>query len=128
MPNVRPTFLVAEPEPLQSLSVRKLVLETSKFNVITAHSTEEALELFRLFPNVSAVVIVSGEKTIRCEEIAATVKRRAPNMMIIALATGSETCTGADQTLSRLGPDELVACLRNTFGDPRKLEPESKGD
>jgi hypothetical protein len=30
----RPTFLMAEPE--QALSTRKLVLETAKFNVITA--------------------------------------------------------------------------------------------
>jgi len=32
----RPTFLMAEPEPEQALSTRKLVLETAKFNVITA--------------------------------------------------------------------------------------------
>jgi hypothetical protein len=34
----RPTLLVAESEPVEALSVRKLVLETDKFNVLTAHS------------------------------------------------------------------------------------------
>ena len=37
----RPTFIVAEPEPDQALSSRKILLETFKFNVITAHSEPE---------------------------------------------------------------------------------------
>jgi hypothetical protein len=36
-----PTLLVAEPEPLEALSVRKLVLENAEFNVLTAHSRRE---------------------------------------------------------------------------------------
>src|SRR4051812_48605380 len=44
----RPTLLVAEPEPEAALSVRKLVLETAKFNVLTAHSDEETVELFHV--------------------------------------------------------------------------------
>src|SRR5690349_2301472 len=47
----RPTLIVAEPEPGQALSTRKLVLETAKFNVLTAHSTDEALDVFQSFPN-----------------------------------------------------------------------------
>ena len=49
--------MVAEPEPLQALSTRKLVLETGKFNVLTAHSTEEGIDLLRLFPNVDAIIL-----------------------------------------------------------------------
>jgi hypothetical protein len=56
----RPTLLVAEPERLEALSTRKLVLETGKFNVLTAHSTEEANALFSLLPNLTAAVLVSG--------------------------------------------------------------------
>ena len=40
--------------------MRKLVLETAKFNVLTAHSSREALDLFHLFPNVSLVILVAG--------------------------------------------------------------------
>ena len=61
----RPTLLVAEPEPSQALSVRKLVLETAKYNVLTAHSSREALDLFHLFPNVSMAVLV-GDDGIDC--------------------------------------------------------------
>jgi|SRR5579872_950086 len=53
----RPTLLVAEPEPLQALSVRKLVLETGKFNVLTAHSTRESIDIFHMFPNISGAVL-----------------------------------------------------------------------
>ncbi len=57
----RPTLLVAETELDQALSVRKLVLETGKFNVLTAHSTREAIDIFHLFPNISAAVLADGE-------------------------------------------------------------------
>ena len=41
----RATFIMAEPEPEQALSARKLVLETAKFNVITSHSVGETRKL-----------------------------------------------------------------------------------
>lgn len=46
---VRPIVLMAEVEPPEGLSARKLVLETGKFNVITAYSVEEALETLVAF-------------------------------------------------------------------------------
>ena len=59
----RPTLVVAETEPVAALSVRKLVLETAKFNVLTAHSAAEAAEIFDKAPQiVSALVIVSDLK------------------------------------------------------------------
>ena len=58
----RPTFIMAEPEPEQALSARKLVLETAKFNVITAHSVSETRELLQQFPNASALIIHSQLK------------------------------------------------------------------
>ena len=39
----RLAFLVIEPEPHEALSTRKLVLETAKHNVITAHSACERM-------------------------------------------------------------------------------------
>jgi CheY-like chemotaxis protein len=69
----RPTILVAESEPLQALSVRKLVLESAKFNVLTAHSTEEALDILHMFPNVNAAVLVM-DGCIDCELVAQSVK------------------------------------------------------
>ncbi|HEX6906594.1 MAG TPA: response regulator, partial [Terriglobales bacterium] len=51
---------MAEPEPDQAISARKLVLETAKFNVITAHSAREALDLCEQFPAIDALILHDG--------------------------------------------------------------------
>ena len=42
---IRPCFLVVDREFPGSVSTRKLVIETAKFNVLTAYSGREALEM-----------------------------------------------------------------------------------
>ena len=54
---LRPCFLVIDSEHASSISTRKLVLETAKYNVINAYSCEEADAMIQRFPHVSAVVI-----------------------------------------------------------------------
>jgi len=81
----RPTILVAEPEPLQALSTRKLILETAKFNVLTAHSTQEALDLYHLFPNISMTVVVAGEN-IDCKRVARAIKEATSKIPVIGMA------------------------------------------
>jgi CheY-like chemotaxis protein len=116
----RPTILVAEPEPNESLSVRKLILETAKYNVLTAHSTQEALDLVHLFPNIDASVLVMN-KVIDCETIAETVRSLTDKIIIVMLSPviGAK-CDGADFTLSSHEPEELVALMRSQLGDPRR--------
>ena len=116
----RPTLLVAEPEPDQALSVRKLVLETGKFNVITAHSTREAIDLFHLFPNISAA-IVTGD--LDCERISKTIKSVTDKVPVVFLSAkiGAHS-SFADHTLSSHQPDELLSTMRTLFGDPRQME------
>jgi hypothetical protein len=117
----RPTLLVAEPEPTQALSVRKLVLETAKFNVLTAHTNREAVDLFHLFPNISALVLV-GESTIDCDEVAAKVKTATDKVPIIYLhGSLGGRCSSSDHDLSSHEPEALVALARSLFGDPRRL-------
>jgi hypothetical protein len=70
----RPTILVAETELSQALSVRKLVLESAKYNVLTAHSTDEALDIFQMFPNVNVVVLVMDGRIV-CELVARSIKQ-----------------------------------------------------
>ena len=121
---MRPTILVAEPEPLQALSVRKLVLETAKFNVLTAHSTEEGMEIYKAFPNIHAAVLVA-EYEIACDEIAEAIKRDLPNVTVIALsARDGFQCPGVDHHLSSYEPEALVNLLRELLGDPRAVEPK----
>ena len=118
----RPTLLVAEREPLQALSTRKLILETAKFNVITAHSTHEALDLFRLFPNIS-IAVLAMDDAINCEAIAESIRKVRPQVPIIGLSPQSaDHCTYADHTISSFEPESLVHLVRSIAGDPRTID------
>ena len=118
----RPTLLVAEPEPSQALSVRKLVLETGKFNVLTAHSGIEALDLFQQFPKTDAVILV-GYETIDCESIGKKVKAERPGIPVIVLSPRIGDQYGfADHTLSSHEPEQLLDLVRSLLGDPRNLD------
>lgn len=112
----RPTLLVAEPEPEQALSVRKLVLETAKYNVLTAHSTQEALDLFGLFPNVNAVVLVRGGK-VDCDRVARHIKTLTKEIPLLGIR-----CNGTDYRLDSYDPEQLLQTLRELVGDPREME------
>lgn len=116
----RPTILVAEPEPSEALSVRKLVLETAKYNVLTAHSTREALDLFHLFPNINVAVLVM-DTTINCEQIAESLKKATDKIVTVALSARiGDKCAYADHQLSSHEPGELVDLMRSLVGDPRE--------
>jgi CheY-like chemotaxis protein len=123
----RPTILVAEPESAQSLSVRKLVLETAKFNVLTAHSTSEALDLVKMFPNLSAAVLVL-DGPIQCEQIATAIKsiKNEESQPIIALAASMNRCKQADYHLSSHEPERLVDLMRELLGDPRAVDQQQQ--
>ena len=120
----RPTLIVAEPEPSEALSIRKLVLETAKFNVLKAHSTQEAIDIFKQFPVISTAVLVGGDH-IDCETVASTIKhaRKVPVIYLHAHIGGR--CPNADHALSSHEPEKLVDLLRSLLGDPRKLENEA---
>ena len=123
---IRPAFLVAEPEPLQALSVRKLVLETGKFNVLTAHSTRESIDTFHLFPNVTAVIL-AGESDIDCEKVASVIKGATDKVPVIYLhGSIGGRCVHADHHLSSHEPEALLELVRSLFGDAREMESPQK--
>jgi DNA-binding response OmpR family regulator len=116
----RPTVIIAEPDPIDALSVRKLVIETAKFNVLTAHSTRECLDLFQQFPKVSVVILVK-DGIIDVELCASSIKKAASQIPIIVLSPRvAEKCEVADYTLSSHDPEELVELIRSLAGDPRQ--------
>jgi hypothetical protein len=118
----RPTIIVAEAEPGQALSTRKLVLETAKFNVLTAHSTDEALDIFQSFPNVSCLVAVDGE-TIDCERILKFAHTIRGDVPLVALSPRPAfKCAPANHHLSSYDPEALVQLMRKLLGDPRKID------
>ena len=118
---VRPTILIAEPEPKEALSTRKLVLETGKFNVLTAHSSDEAVEEFDLFPNVDGLVVVNCNG-LDADWVSQIIRQKSPETPIICLApeVGAKS-PRADYTLSSHEPVALLDLLRTLFGDPRKM-------
>ena len=121
----RPTLLVAEPEPSQALSVRKLVLETAKYNVLTAHSTREALDLFHLFPNVSMAVLV-GDDGIDCDAIAKHIKTSTDKIPVVFLtARIGGKCNYADHSMPTGEPETLLSLVRSLLGDARKQDTPS---
>jgi|SRR5581483_207385 len=112
---------MAEPEPPESLSVRKLVLETAKFNVVTAYSGKEALEMLRTFPAISAFIVHSGLQDLTCEAQVKAAKQQNPHLPVILLATHhGVTCDGVDHRINSHSPEELLELVRQRFGDPRQ--------
>lgn len=114
--------MVAEPEPLQALSVRKLVLETAKFNVLTAHSTREALEHVEAFPAISAAVLVA-ENSLGLDQIIHSLRKKIPALPVIVLSPlEGFTLPGADHIISSHDPERLVSLMRELLGDPRTVD------
>jgi DNA-binding response OmpR family regulator len=115
MPDMRrPCFLVIDREFPGSISTRKLVIETAKFNVLTAYSGKEALELFRRFPAVDGVILDSGLDDVSCNKVASEIKDLEPSVPIIVIsAPGYTACPKADYHLETFQPAKLLETLRS---------------
>jgi len=116
---VRPCFLVIDREHSGSISTRKLVIETAKFNVVTAYSGQEALDTFALFPAINGVVLDSNLQDVQCSEVIAKLKASAPGLPVIVVrGPGGEDCRGADHYLDSFQPARLLELLE-------KLQPHA---
>jgi DNA-binding NtrC family response regulator len=104
----RATFLVIEPDQPEGLSSRKLVLETAKHNVLTAHSHKEGLEILGKH-SVDAVVVHASVDDIPCGKVVESIKSQQPQMPVILISpTGLDQCTSADIVLGSHNPEELL--------------------
>jgi DNA-binding NtrC family response regulator len=118
----RPCFLVIDREFPGSVSTRKLVVETAKFNVLTAYSGKEALEILTSFPAVSGIVLDEGLDDVSSSDVAREVKRLHPQMPIIVIATpGFTGCPEADYQIESFDPAKLLEILRS-------LKPEASAE
>jgi hypothetical protein len=114
----RPCFLVIDREFPGSISTRKLVIETAKFNVITAYSGKEAIEMIARFPAVSGVVLDGGIEDIPCGEVAHQIKLLQPNLPLIVIASpGFNGCPESDYQLESFDPARLLEILRGLKPD-----------
>src|SRR5580693_1176167 len=93
----RPCFLVIDREFPGSISTRKLVIETAKFNVLTAYSAHEALDSLQQFPAIHGVVLDADIYGMSCEELVNQLRKIKPDIPIVVIsAPGDGVCHGAD--------------------------------
>ena len=118
---IRPCFLVIDREFPGSISTRKLVIETAKFNVLTAYSATEALDTLRYFPNIHGIVLDADVRDIPCSTLVKELKTMNPALPIIVISGPTEKiCDGADQHLDSFDPKRLLGILQAL--EPEKTE------
>ena len=114
---LRPCFLVVDREFAGSISTRKLVIETAKFNVITAYNYAEALATLELFPNVHGVV-VTADRTGEAEAFLKLVRDRHPEVKRVLTGEAPVGEGLADRRVESFSPDKLLGALRELFPEP----------
>jgi len=118
---LRPCFLVVDRETSTGISTRKLILETAKFNVITAYSSREAIETLRKYPALDGVVTDSGMVDMPCDKMLAELQAINPNIPRVVVETPSGTsCELATHVLDTFDPARLLKLLENLFADAAK--------
>ena len=116
---IRPCYLVIDRETSAGISTRKLIIETAKFNVITAYSSKEAIETLRKFPALEGVVLDAGMEDMPADALIDALKDLQPKIPIILVCTPRHSrCKQADHTLESFDPRLLLALLE-------KLQPEA---
>jgi hypothetical protein len=119
----RPTFIIAEPEPVAALSARKLVLETAKFNVITGYSKAELMELIERFPGADAVVVhtdlIAKGIVAEIDDLKQSIDGKP---LILVSPSMAEAAGEGDYLVDSHDPENLLRLLRHLFGDPRPSE------
>lgn len=116
---IRPCYLVIDRETSSGISTRKLVIETAKFNVITAYSSGEAIETLEKFPVLDGVVLDAGMEDMPTDDLIARLRQLQPKIAVIVVCTPrSVPCKIADYVLESFDPRKLLALLE-------KLQPEA---
>lgn len=110
---IRPCFLVIDKEFAGSISTRKLVIETAKFNVITAYSGREAIDTLHRFPGVSGIVLDAGVGDISATELCKTLKTMQSDVPIVVVGRpGKPHAPDADHYIDSFDPGKVLELLR----------------
>lgn len=116
---MRPIILVVDPPDPEMLSTRKLVLESAKFNVLTATCIEEAREILDACPVTAAIFHERALGPSSPERILAELKKKVHDTPVIVLSPNPSGIAGASHVLSSHDPIELVRFLQTMFNIPR---------
>jgi len=115
----RPCFLVVDREYPGGISTRKLVIETAKFNVLTAYDPEEGIQYLKRFPNVDGVVINAQVTDLDgCRQLIETLQGIAPHIeIVITSASGFPRGGPNEHYVDNFDPKSLLACLQSLKPD-----------
>lgn len=117
---MRPIFLVIDPPDPETLSTRKLVLESAKFNVVTAHTADEAYEIAERVPVHAIVLHTSVASSTDIRDVASRLKETCPGTLLVAVSPrGEADVPAADQVINSHDPLALVEFLSTRFGWPK---------
>ncbi len=131
----RPCFLVMDPEHPGSISTRKLVIESAKFNVITSYNAKEAIETLRRFPGVDGAVLDGRIQDMDIVKVARELKKINPNLPLILVdSPGGDLPAPMDFLVESLNPRGLLEMLQSLCPEAtefieqndRKLEAEQE--
>lgn len=111
----RPCFLVVDREYPGNISTRKLVIETAKFNVITAYDSQEAVSCLKRFPNVDGVVINAAMGSDEeCTALVQNLRKIVPRIEVVITSTGGlRRCDHNEHYIDSLDPKRLLDCLQS---------------
>lgn len=116
---LRPCFLVIDKEYSGSISTRKLIIETAKFNVITAYSGAEAIETLAVFPAVNGIVLDAGIPDIPAPELCKRLKEMKPGVPIVLIGRpGKDRAPLADHYVESFDPAAVLQVLKSL--EPKK--------
>jgi DNA-binding NtrC family response regulator len=110
---VRPCFLVIDREFPGSISTRKLVIETAKFNVITAYSASEAVETLQEFPAIHGAVVDEDIHGVSCNKLIKELRQIKPGLRVVVISgPDAAACPEADFHVESLDPRMLLETLK----------------
>jgi DNA-binding response OmpR family regulator len=114
---MRLIVLMIEIEQPEGLSARKLVLETSKHNVITAYNGAAGIQLFKRFPDVDVVVVHEDVSDLPFENVVRQIRQIRGDIPIIALSPiGNLILPGVDYVVPSHEPQAILKVLADHFG------------
>ena len=97
-----------------ALSTRKLVIESIKFNAITAYTGDEAMATLQRFPSLDGVII---DATLpESLEVARWIRRQYPEMLIVVTGSAHDGEVGpADYVIETYSPERLLDLVQKLF-------------
>lgn len=109
---MRQVILMVEVEQPEGLSARKLVLETARYNVISAYNEDDAINLIERFPNVDLAVVHTELENNAFESTVRRFRAVRRDLYIVAISpVGPHVRQGVDSVLSSHSPQQLLELL-----------------